>query len=319
MDALSDILRVIRLAGGVFLDASFRAPWCVASRVSADDCRPYAFGAADVVAFHYVIDGRMQVEVEGFPSVEVGRGDLILLPRNDPHTLASEPGLPPLDAEALIQDAQGQGLARIDFAGADGERTRFVCGFIGIEQRTHPLFGSLPALLTMTLAGKPCAEWVASSFRYAAREVAARRAGSETVLARLSELLFIEALREYIDNLPPQRAGWFAGLRDPVVGRALAAIHARVAHPWTTESLAAEALLSRSAFAERFTQVVGMPPMTYLTSWRMQVAAQRLRETHQPIARIASEVGYESEATFTRAFSREIGMAPGRYRRAGCA
>lgn len=143
----------------------------------------------------------------------------------------------------------------------------------------------------------------------------AARPGSATVMARLSELLFVEAVREYLAGLPAQRRGWLAGLRDPAVGRALALIHARPEHPWTAEALAAEAILSRSAFAERFTGLVGVPPMSYLTAWRMQVAAQCLRESRRSIAQIAAAVGYESEATFARAFKREMGFSTGEYRR----
>lgn len=313
MDALSDVLRVIRLTGGVFLDASFTAPWCVASRVGPDDCRGTAELPASVVAFHYVIDGRMQVQTDGAAPVEVRDGQMVLLPRNDPHLLASNAGLPPVDADPLLQRVDG-GLMRIEYGGG-GASTRLVCGFVGADVRRHPLLEALPRVFALDLNGKPCADFVAASFSYAAREVASGRAGSETVLAKLSELLFVEAVRQYADALPPMQMGWLAGLRDAAVGRALALMHSKMAHPWTTEELAAAANLSRSAFAERFAHLVGVPPITYLTDWRMQVAAARLRDTHRPIARIAAEIGYESEATFTRAFKRAMGVAPGRYRR----
>ncbi|MCL4761691.1 MAG: helix-turn-helix transcriptional regulator, partial [Burkholderiales bacterium] len=174
-------------------------------------------------------------------------------------------------------------------------------------------------LVVASVRGRECADWVESSFRYAARAHAARQPGAQETLARLSELLFVEAVRGHIERLPPQATGWLAALRDPPLARALAALHARVAHPWTTEQLADEALLSRSAFAERFVRTLGVPPMTYLARWRMIVAAQRLRETPLPIARIAADVGYESESTFTRAFTRERGIPPGAYRRASAA
>jgi AraC-like DNA-binding protein len=199
--------------------------------------------------------------------------------------------------------------------GGGGEATHLVCGYVASEARSHPLLQALPMVFALDVKGRPCAEWVAASFRFAAQEVASGRAGSETVLAKLSELLFVEAVRHYAETLPPDRKGWFAGLRDPAVGRSLALMHGRIAHPWTTEELAAEAHLSRSAFAERFTQLVGVPPISYLTDWRMQLAAARLRDTRRTIAQIAAELGYESEATFTRAFKRAMAMSPGRYRR----
>ncbi len=314
MDALSEVLRVIRLTGGVFLDASFTAPWCIAARVGPEDCRHTLPEPSSIVAFHYVLDGRMLAQVIGAASVEVAAGMIVLLPRNDAHILASEAGLRAVDAGMLVQMQREGALARIDYGGG-GALTRIVCGFLGSEARRHPLLETLPQLLVLDLNGRPEAEWVATSFRFAAQEVAAARAGSETMLARLSELLFVEAVRAYVATLPAEQRGWLAGLRDPAIGRALALMHARVAHPWTSEELAAEALLSRSAFAKRFTTLVGVPPISYLTAWRMQVAAQALRESRRSIAQIAARVGYESEATFARAFKRELGTSPGEYRR----
>jgi AraC-like DNA-binding protein len=315
MDALSDIFRVIRLTGGVFLEASFTAPWCISSRLSPDDCRPHLANTASVICFHYVISGRMHIALDGEEPLNVGGNTIVLVPRNDAHLLASGPGLPPVDSHMLIRTAPNGSLSSIEHGGG-GAATRIVCGFVGSESQTHPVFSALPRLMAMNLDGKPGAEWIARSFQHAAYEVATGRPAAGTVLAKLSELLFVEALREYVESLPSERTGWLAALRDPAIGRALARMHARIAHPWTTEDLAAEALLSRSAFAERFTQLLDVPPMTYLTRWRMLVAAQQLRETPRPISQIAVDVGYESEATFTRAFKRETGSAPGEYRRA---
>jgi AraC-like DNA-binding protein len=314
MDALSDLLKALRISGGVFLEAAFTAPWCVASRVGPEDFRNEDELPPSVVAFHYVLDGRMLVQVDGTPPVVVRAGEMVLLPRNDPHLLSSQTGLPPVDPEPFVQRDEG-GLLRMAYGGG-GEPTHLVCGFVGSEVRRHPLLEALPIAFTLDVRDKPCAEWVAASFRFASREVGSGRAGSETVLAKLSELLFVEAVRHYAATLPQDRKGWFAGLRDPAVGRALALMHGNVSHPWTTERLAADVNLSRSAFAERFTQLVGVPPITYLTDWRMQLAAARLRETSRSIGQIAAEFGYESEATFTRAFKRATGMAPGRYRTA---
>jgi AraC-like DNA-binding protein len=314
MDALSEVLRVIRLTGGVFLEASFTAPWSITARIGPEDCRPFMAQPASIVAFHYVLDGRMLLQVESNASIEVGAGAIVLLPHNDTHTLASEPGLPPVDANLLVQMVREGALARIDHGGG-GAATNIICGFVGSEARRHPLLDALPRLLNLDLNGRHGADWIATSFGFAAREVAAARPGSATVLARLSELLFVEAVREYVAGLPAERQGWLAGLRDPAVGRTLALIHARPEHPWTAEALATEAFLSRSAFAERFTSLVGVPPMSYLTAWRMQVAAQALREGRRSIAQIATAVGYESEATFARAFKREMSVSPGEYRR----
>lgn len=316
MDALSELLKVVRLSGGVFLEASFTAPWCVRAQLGPKDCRQALSESASVTAIHYVLDGRMLLQLGGAAPIEVGAGAVVLLPRNDVHLLASEAGLAAVDANALVQMQREGALARIDHGGG-GALTRIVCGFVGTEMRRHPLFDALPQFLVLELNGRPEGEWVASSFRFAAQEVAAARAGSETVLARLAELLFVEAVRGYLATLRPGQQGWLAGLRDPAVGRALALMHARIAHPWTSEDLAAEVLLSRSAFAERFTNLVGVLPMSYLAAWRMQVAAQGLRESRRSIAQVADAVGYESEAAFARAFKREMGVSPGEYRRRG--
>lgn len=312
MDALADVLKALRISGGVFLDAAFTAPWCVASRVGPEDFRTEDELPSSVVAFHYVVDGQMLVQVDGTRPVVVHAGEMVLLPRNDPHLLASQPGLLPANPDPPVQRVEG-GLMRMVHGGG-GEPTRLVCGFVGSEVRRHPLLEALPTAFTLDVRDKSCAEWIAASFRYAAQEVASGRAGSETVLAKLSELLFVEAVRQYTEALPADRRGWLAGLRDPAVGRALALMHADVARSWTTEQLAAAVHLSRSAFAERFTQLVGVPPITYLTDWRMQLAAARLCDSPRAIGHIAGELGYESEATFTRAFKRAMGVAPGRYR-----
>jgi AraC-like DNA-binding protein len=296
----------------VFLDGVFTAPWCVSSRVGPEDFPGPAAMPASLVAFHYVIEGRMLVLLDGAEPVEARAGRMVLLPRNDPHLLSSAPGLAPADPEPALQRVDGDLMQLV--VGGGGEATRLVCGFVGSDVQRHPLLEALPPVFVLDVSSQPCGEFVAASFRYAAQEVASGRAGSETVLAKLSELLFVEAVRRYAETLPTDRKGWLAGLRDPAVGRALALMHMRVAHPWTTEQLAAEVNLSRSAFAERFTQLVGVPPITYLTDWRMQVAAARLRDSPRAIAQIAAEMGYESEATFTRAFKRSMGVAPGRYR-----
>lgn len=319
VDALSDLLRVLRFDGGVFLEATFRTPWCVDSQVTQEDCGPGAKPAGHLVAFHYVLDGRLAVRVADGPARECGAGDLIVVPRNDLHRIGSDLALPAARAEALIRRAGEHALASIDFGDGGTVVSRYVCGYLASGVRAHPLLDALPALLVTSVRGRECAEWIESSLRYAARAYASRLPGAQETLARLSELMFVEAVRGHIEWLPPQATGWLAALRDPPLARALAAMHARVAHPWTTEQLAEEALLSRSAFAERFARTLGVPPMTYLTRWRMLVAAQRLRETPLPIARIAAGVGYESESTFTRAFTRERGVAPGAYRRGAAA
>jgi AraC-like DNA-binding protein len=314
LDALSDVMRVLKLTGGVFLDARFTAPWCVRSRAEPEDWRQFMAEPAQVIAYHYVVSGCLEVKVEGEAAVTVSGGELVMLPRNDEHLLGSAVDLPVIDGEQLKPVRDASGFVQIRYGG-DGDPAHVVCGFIGLASARHPLIDALPAILKLSVTGNPAREWISSSFRYAAQEVAAGRVGSGTVLAKLSELLFVEAVRGYVETLPHERTGWLAGLRDPAVSRSLSAIHSRLTHPWTAEELAQEAFLSRSAFAERFTALVGMPPMRYLTFWRMQVAAQRLRETPTSPVQVAEEVGYESEAAFARAFKREFGATPAAWRR----
>jgi AraC-like DNA-binding protein len=313
MDALSDLLRVLRFSGGVFLDATFRAPWCMDSQVTPEECAGVAPPNAGLIGFHYVLDGRLQVRL-GDAAHDCGPGDFVLLGRNDLHRVGSDLGMPLLPSDSVMEKPDQHGLYRIDFGKGENVVTHIVCGFLATTVRAHPLIEALPPLLVAGMGERSCSQWVESSFRYAARAYATRQPGMQETLARLSERLFVEAVRDQIDRLSPEATGWLAALRDPPLARALTALHARIAHDWTTEQLAEEALLSRSSFAERFVRTLGVPPMTYLTRWRMLSAAQRLRESPAPIARIAAEVGYESESTFSRAFAREMGMPPGRFR-----
>ncbi len=315
MDALSDVLRVLRLTGGVFLDAQFSAPWCVLSRAGVEDLRPYLAAPGHIIAYHYVVAGQLKLQVEREEPLMLCGGELVMLPRNDAHLLGSALDLPVVDSVQLVQQGENGGLAQIRYGGG-GESTHVVCGYMGLEASRHPLIDALPRVLKLSIAGSPAGSWIESSFRYAAQEVAEGRMGAGTVLAKLSELLFVEAMRGYVETLPAERTGWLAGLRDPVVSRALGEMHSRIAHPWTVEALANEVFLSRSAFADRFSSLVGLPPMRYLTVWRMQVAARHLRETRLSVAQVAAEVGYDSDVTFARAFKREFAVTPAAWRRA---
>lgn len=317
VDALSDLMRVLRFAGGVFLDATCREPWCARSQVSAADCGPGVDCSGGLIAFHYLLDGPLQVRLPEGPVIHCRPGDLILVPRNEPHLLGTDLSLPPMEVESSLRRAEGSDMSHLDFGKGPAVLNHLVCGYLATAVRGHPLLDALPSLLVTNVRGRPCADWVESSFRYAAREHAARRPGSQEILARLSELLFVEAVRDHIEQLPAEATGWLAALREPTLARALAAVHAHPAQAWTAESLAAEACLSRSAFADKFTATLGMPPMSYVTRWRMLLAGRRLRESPATLAEIAAEVGYESEFTFSRAFRREMGCAPGAWRKNG--
>lgn len=314
MDALLDICRTMQLTGGVFLEAEFTAPWCVTSQVAPEDCSPFMPPPLHLIAYHYVTAGRLVLQTEGHAPVSVQAGEIILIPRNDGHVLGSAVNLRPVNAHFLIQPAGAGGMARIVYGGG-GERTQILCGYLGTNTPNTAICGILPRMLKIGVEEGASGSWIESSFRFAAHQLAESRIESPAVLGKLAELLFVEAVRRYVRSLPPEANGWLAGLRDPAVGRALALLHSRMTHRWTTEELAHEIGLSRSAFAERFTSLIGEPPMRYLANWRMQVAAQRLKGSHEPIARIAFEIGYESEAAFNRAFRRTFDMPPMAWRK----
>src|SRR5258708_7463597 len=278
MDALSDVLRVAHLTGGVFLHADFFAPWCMAARVAPEHCTPVLGPASHLILYHYVVEGELRVRVEGEDGegLVIGAGEVVLLPRNDVHLMGSDLSLPPVSGSDIINRPKDGGLLSIHHGGA-GRRMRMVCGFLGCASAEgNPLISTLPTLLKLNVEQGGAAEWIRSTFQYAAEEVAAGRPGSETVLAKLSELLFVEAVRRYAEALPEWQTGWLAGLREPYVARALALLHRAITRRWTVDDLGREVGLSRSALADRFIRLISVPPMHYLANWRMHVATEKL-------------------------------------------
>jgi AraC-like DNA-binding protein len=317
MDALSDVLRVAHLTGGVFLHAEFSAPWCIAARVGPEHCAPLLGPASHLIIYHYVVEGHLCIRVDGDDGEDlvIGTGEVVLLPRNDLHLMGSDLSLPPVAGGDIIQPPKDGGLYSIHHGGT-GARTRMICGFLGCASAEgNPVIATLPRILKLNVEQGGAAEWIRTTFQYAAEEVATGRPGSETVLAKLSELLFVESVRRYAEGLPDGQTGWLAGLREPYVARALALLHRDIARRWTVDDLGREIGLSRSALADRFIRLIGMPPMHYLANWRMQVATQRLRNTSASIAQVAEIVGYDSEAAFSRAFKKAFGAAPATWRR----
>jgi AraC-like DNA-binding protein len=242
-------------------------------------------------------------------------GDAVMLPHHDYHYIGSDLSLKPVGSKDVVPLEGNGGLRRI-IHGGGGEPCRIVCGYLATDHiEGNPLFATLPPILPFYAKESPGADWVRSTFQFAANEIAAGRPGSDSVLAKLSELLFVEAVRRYVETLSPDQSGWLAGLRDTHVAKALGLIHARIAERWTVESLSREVGLSRSAFAEKFTRLIGEAPMGYVSRWRMNVAAHHLRNSRMSMARVAEAVGYESEAAFNRAFRRVLGVTPGAWRR----
>jgi AraC-like DNA-binding protein len=313
-DALLNMLRTMRFTGGIFLNAEFTAPWCVTAKVEPEDCGLSTSQPHHVIAYHYVTAGRLLLKAGNQAPVPVETGEIVVLPRNDEHVIGNEMQARPVGARHLIQRDSRGGLAKIVHGGG-GERTHILCGFLSSDRPHNAFIAMLPSIMRLKVADGASGSWIESSFRFAAKELSEGQVSSPVILAKVAELLFIEAVRRYFAALPPTAAAWTAGMHDPIVGRALALLHGQIDRRWTTTDLARETASSRSAFAERFTRVVGEPPMRYLARQRFEQAMARLRESAEPIARIAHDVGYESEVAFNRAFKREYGVPPATWRR----
>ena len=321
MDVLSDVLLAVRLTGAVFYDITARSPFVaqspptdvIASKVAAD--------AEHLIAFHVITAGSCWVEAvdDPEPSVPLRAGEIVIFPSGEANILASAPGMrgspdlaryyrPVSEALPFVIDINGD---------CSAEGCRIVCGYFACDTRPfNPLLGSLPRMVHASVSDTSWG-WMNGLLDSAVGASTNRDAGQEAMLAKLSELMFIEALRSHIDGLPPETRNWMAGLRDPAIGSALRLIHGRFAEAWTLERLAREVNMSRSSFADRFTSYMGIPPMSYLAQWRLQVAARQLQNGSVSVAKAARNVGYHSESAFNRAFKRMVGEAPGVWRRRG--
>jgi AraC-like DNA-binding protein len=228
--------------------------------------------------------------------------------------MGNGPPVTPADSAQELERIVAHGL-KVSRLGGGGELTKFICGYMACEPRLSQIFlGGLPPILKVNIRNDPAGQWLEQSLRYSVDNTDASRPGGEALLAKLSEVLFIETLRRYLALLPREQTGWLAGVRDPEVGKALALLHRRPADPWTIAALADEVGISRSVLAERFRRYLSEAPMAYLTRWRLQLGAQLLTSTSNGVAQIAADVGYESEPAFNRAFKREFGLPPARFR-----
>ncbi|MBS0448028.1 MAG: AraC family transcriptional regulator [Proteobacteria bacterium] len=314
MDALSETLRVVRLVGAIFLQGRFTAPWCYQSP-PADSAAPLLEpGAERFVVFHLITEGDCCLELDGMTPMRLSAGDVIIFPQGHAHRMASEPGLEP--ATGVRLDAVLARRPRLVAYGGGGAMTRLVCGYLACDARlARMLLAGLPPVVRVNVRGSSGGAWLESSVRYALAEARSPRPGGEGVLSKLAEVLFIEVLRLYMLEQSAGRTGWLAGVGDRIVGGALAALHRQPAQAWTLEDLARVAGTSRSVLAERFQQLVGTSPMQYLTQWRMLLAANLLRRSNATLARIAEDIGYQSDTAFSRAFRREYGVPPAAWRR----
>ena len=314
MDALSQTLRVVRLSGAIFLHGRFTAPWCYQSP-HADAAAPFLEPTAErVVIFHLVTEGECWVELGDMPPVRLAAGDAVVFPQGDAHRMGSQPGLPPASGARLHEVLARR--PRLLAYGGGGAKTKLVCGYLACDTRlARMLLAGLPPIVKVSVRGSNAGVWLEASLRYALAEARSPRPGGQGVLAKLAEVLFIEVLRIHMNEQAEGRTGWLAGVNDRIVGAALRALHAEPARPWTLEELARAAGTSRSVLVERFSQLVGKAPMQYLAQWRMLLASNLLARSNASLARIAEEVGYQTDTAFSRAFRREYGMPPATWRR----
>lgn len=313
MDALSDVLRTIRLEGALFLNGDFREPWCVAAPPAVSMAPLLRPGARHLAILHMVMEGRCWIQMPDGEPVSLEAGDVAVLPAGDAHLVGSGMQHAPVSLQHVVPVKLPE-VAQVRYGG-DGEPCALVCGWFAYERDVpNLLLAALPRLFRVAVGGRDAGPWLEQSIRYATRQAAAREPGSTAVAARVAESLFVESLRAYVETLPAQECGWLAGLRDPQVGRCLALMHAEPARDWTLETLAQAAHTSRSVLAERFSGLLGTPPMHYLRRLRLGVAARMLAHERATLLQVSQAVGYDSEASFSRAFKLEYGVPPGSWR-----
>jgi AraC-like DNA-binding protein len=321
LDVLSDVLRTVRLTGALFFRLEASSPWAdeiPAATGLVSSCLP---GSQHVVSYHIVSEGTCWLAL-GADRLRLEAGDIVVIPHGDAYVMSSRPGMrPDMPADAVLtffrQMTTGSAPSVVIEGGGGHERANLACGFLGCDIRPfNPVLEALPRLVHLPRPQETAArDRLAPLIEYAVAESRQRRPGAQSLLLRLSEVLFIEVVRRHLDSLPPDRTGWLSGLRDPTVGRALALLHERPTGAWTLDRLANEVGVSRSTLADRFTQMVGQPPMRYLAHWRLQLASRLLVDSSEKVSAVAFDVGYHSEAAFSRAFKDLVGVSPAAWRR----
>jgi AraC-like DNA-binding protein len=333
MDVLSDVLRVVRLSGAVFFTADFSSPWGIESPIPEMLASAVMPRAECVVLFHILVDGECEVECQGHPLTTMASGDVIVFPRGDQHTMRSHGSGKPTPLGSIFSPGEHDEPPQLSYGGG-GRTSRFVCGYLNCDQRFGPLVEALPTMMVVrsrddysaieavdasgsrpTVVPQGSSTWLGTTLKFTVNEARVARPGNVAMLGRLTELMFVEILREYMQRQPASEGGWFAAMNDMHVGKALRLLHSDPVRDWTVDELAREVALSRSVLAQRFTELVGEAPMRYLANWRMQLAKQMMREGTHNIQQVAARVGYESEAAFNRAFKRATGTPPAAWRK----
>lgn len=317
MDVLSEVLRAVRLEGALFFNGEFSAPWCLSTQPAS--IAPYLTPhSGQLIIYHFVTEGRAYAELRAGGREELSPGEVVVFPHGDHHFLGNG-AAQPVDSMKTFGRNLSEGLKLARFGGG-GEVTRFVCGFMACEPRLGDVFLSgLPRMFKVRVAADASDEWLEHSIRFSVEDCneslnGSSSAGRELIRARLAELLFVETLRRYINQLPVDATGWLAGARDKAIGYALALLHHDPSRAWTISDLARHVGLSRSRLAERFRHFLGESPMAYLAQWRLRLGAEILQTSDDSVAQVAAAVGYGSEAAFNRAFKREFASPPATFR-----
>src|SRR6185369_15902092 len=314
MDVLSEVLHAVKLEGAVFFHGEFSAPWGFISP-AANVVAPYIGKTSKhVVIFHLLIDGSAEAYIEDGPRLQLTGGDIVVFPHGHEHRIKNGRPAQMVDNATILGEVFAAANLKPVKVGGGGPVTHFVCGYMACEKDlSSMLLGGLPPIFKVNIRNDGGGRWLEDSIQFSANGTGLLPGGS-VVMAKLSEVLFVETLRRYMAELPPEQTGWLAGARDPEVGGALALLHREPSAPWTIADLAHKVGVSRSVLADRFRRFLGEPPMSYLGRWRLRLGAQILQSSSRSVAQVASEVGYESEAAFNRAFKREFGVPPARYR-----
>ncbi len=305
-DALSQVLDAVKLRGSIYFHTHFSPPWGV---------RVPAYGR--VARFHMALRGDCWLRVKGSQqALRLATGDLAVIPHGAEHILSDAPDREAIDVDEVVQRSGYVGEGALVY-GDENENLacKLFCGHFEFDEGTlHPILQSLPDVIHVPNTQSMNAYWLESMLRFVSAEITADRAGSEAIIHRLSEIVFIQVIRTFVDDVGDD-AGSLAAVLHPQFGRCLSKVHAAPEEQWTVETMASEAGMSRTVFAERFSALMGMTPLGYVTHWRMQQARRKLIDTELPLIEIAEGVGYGSEAAFSRAFKRQFDVTPGELRR----
>ncbi|TWI05033.1 AraC-like DNA-binding protein [Luteimonas cucumeris] len=314
MDVLSEVLKAVRLNGAVLFRGEFSTPWCISARPETAIAAQLSSPGLHLISFHVVLDGHFWARLPPEQALCVQAGEVLVVPHGDAYLIGDTLQATPVPAAEMFGGTPLSEMRSLRWGRGDVS-TRALCGYLSCERDAFaPLFAALPRLFKVQLR-QTDAPALDPLLAYAEQEALSPRPGAAGLRLRMAELMFVETLRRHMESLPEAGSGWLAGLRDPLVGRALALLHETPQRCWTVDALAHAAATSRSRLAARFKEVLGEPPMQYLARWRMLLAARRLREGRESIATVAEAVGYDSPSAFQRGFARHMGMTPAQWRR----